>query len=150
APAHVPWTSRVPRGVWFAVALAIVVLAIAAWQATGSSSSSSPDDVARLDPNATEPAGNPLQGGTAGDLVGRPFPAVPLVDMDGNPRSIDDYAGRPLVVNFWAANCVPCRTEMPSLEQLHQQYGDRVTFVGVDSGESVEAGRPAAAISGVT
>jgi thiol-disulfide isomerase/thioredoxin len=55
-----------------------------------------------------------------------------------------------MVVNFWATNCTPCRTEMPAFEQTHQQFGDRVAFLGVDTSESVELGRPFAEQTGVT
>lgn len=138
---------------WFAIALAIVVLAIAAFQATGSSSSTGArdDDVAVLDPSLTEPTSttNPLQR-NGSDLVGSVAPSTPLDGFDGSPVTLADYAGTPLVVNFWAATCTPCRAEMPALEQVHQATGDRVAFLGVDSGESMEAGRPFAERSGTT
>jgi peroxiredoxin len=137
----------VPRGVWFAVALAIVVLAIAAFQATGSSSGSK-DDVAQLDPNQTEPV-NPLLP-TTGKFIGTPAPDTELTSFDGSPLRLQDYAGRPVVVNFWAYNCGPCRTEMPDFEKVHQQLGDQVAFVGVDTGESIDLGRPFAEQTGVT
>jgi cytochrome c biogenesis protein CcmG, thiol:disulfide interchange protein DsbE len=143
---------RLPRGAWFAIALAIVVLAIAAFQATGSSSSSdAKDGVAILDPNATEPPDslNPLLP-TAGALVGKPAPDLTLTRFDGSPVSLTDYAGTPTVVNFWAVNCTPCRTEMPALEQVHQAMGSQVAFVGVDSGDSIESGRPFAEQAGIT
>ena len=143
-----PPRRRLPRGVWFAIALAIVVLGIAVFQAVGSPSSGSKDDVAQLDPNLTEPV-NPLLP-TAGALVGKPFPDLALIRFDGSPVSLADYAGRPAVVNFWAVNCVPCRTEMPALEQVHQAVGPQVAFVGVDSGENIEGGRPFAAQAGIT
>jgi cytochrome c biogenesis protein CcmG, thiol:disulfide interchange protein DsbE len=150
APERASGRRRVPRGVWFAIALAIVVLAIAAFQATGSSSSSGTKDdgVAQLDPNQTEPA-NPLLP-TGGALVGRVAPDVALTTFDGAPVSLSDYAGRPTVVNFWAATCVPCRVEMPAFEQTHQQLGDQVAFLGIDTQEAVEAGRPFATETGVT
>ncbi|MGZ4786109.1 MAG: TlpA family protein disulfide reductase, partial [Acidimicrobiales bacterium] len=150
APEPAPRGRRLPRGVWFAVALAIVVLAIAAFQATGSSTSStaSNDPVAIIDPNATEPV-NPLLP-TGGALVGSPAPSTQMTRFDGSPVSLADYAGKPVVVNFWSATCVPCRTEMPAFEQTHQQYGDRVAFLGIDTQESIEAGRPFATQVGVT
>ncbi len=42
--------------------------------------------------------------------------------------------GKPMVLNFWAALCPPCRAEMPDLERVHQKYGDRALFFGLDVG----------------
>lgn len=39
----------------------------------------------------------------------------------------------PLIINFWQSACIPCRKEMPALEAFHQQYGDRVPILGVDT-----------------
>jgi cytochrome c biogenesis protein CcmG, thiol:disulfide interchange protein DsbE len=54
------------------------------------------------------------------------------------------------VVNFWAATCAPCVGEMPALEKLYVEYRDRVTFVGIDTAESIYAGRAMAKTTGVT
>ena len=46
--------------------------------------------------------------------------------------SLADVAGKPVVINFWASWCVPCRKEMPAFEAVHRRRGDRVTFIGID------------------
>ncbi len=48
------------------------------------------------------------------------------------------HAGRPLVINFFASWCAPCRAELPDLAAAHAIYGDRVDFVGVDFQEISE------------
>ena len=43
-------------------------------------------------------------------------------------------AGKPVVVNFWAAQCPPCRLEMPEFQRIHERRAHEVTIVGVDIG----------------
>ena len=146
APA--PSRRGVPRGVWWAVSLAIVVLAIAGLKATSShtSTAGAPD---MLDPTATQPTGcNPLLACT--DPVGRPVPTPAVDRFDGTSTSFAAYAGTPLVINFWASNCPPCLAEMPDLEAVHRAYGARVAFVGVDVQDGLAAAQSMAARTGVT
>lgn len=73
--------------------------------------------------------------GRIGQLVGRPAPPLEATDLAGRAWSLAD-AEVPLVwVNFWAASCEPCRTEMPAMQRLSEAYGDRLLIVGVDWGE---------------
>ena len=59
-----------------------------------------------------------------------------LSAMDGTTRTLDDYAGSYVLLNFWATWCAPCRIEMPALERLHQELAGRgLRVVGVDIGE---------------
>ena len=48
-----------------------------------------------------------------------------LSDLDGTIRNSDEWNGKPLLVNFWATWCVPCRKEMPGLMELHEKYADQ-------------------------
>ena len=53
-----------------------------------------------------------------------PFRLSDLFD-DSLTITLSDYAGRPVILNFWASWCVPCRTEMPALERVYQQYQEQ-------------------------
>ena len=54
--------------------------------------------------------------------------------------------GKPIVLNFWAAALPPSRAQLPDLQRLHQEYGDRITLLAVDFGGLLELGTEAAAV----
>ena len=76
--------------------------------------------------------------GRSGTLVGQPAPALEAPDLDGRDWSLADAGGRITWVNFWATSCEPCRTEMPAMERIAEEYADELLVVGVNWGE--EAG----------
>ena len=63
-------------------------------------------------------------------------PAFETVDLDGRPVRLADYRGEPVLINFWASWCVPCRKEFPLLKDVH---GDEVTVLGVVFQDTAEA-----------
>jgi peroxiredoxin len=76
----------------------------------------------------------PWRGGAA--------PALELRDLDGGSRSLDDYRGKVVLVNFWASWCEPCRAEMPSIERLRRAMGGRPFVVlAVNVGDSSRVAR---------
>jgi cytochrome c biogenesis protein CcmG/thiol:disulfide interchange protein DsbE len=101
----------------------VVIASIALWQAESSSSPASSD---------------PLVGRT-----GQPAPAFTLPSLSnlGQNVSLAAFRGRPLVVNFWASWCIPCRTEMPLLEQAFQAEHGRVQFLGIDANDTQGAAK---------
>jgi len=64
-------------------------------------------------------------------------PAVSGTDLDGNSLTLSSYAGKVVVLNFWASWCPPCRSEAPALEQVYTDTrASGVQFVGVDIREN--------------
>lgn len=54
-----------------------------------------------------------------------------LPDTSGTPRSLDEWRGRPLLVNFWATWCAPCRREIPLLKHAQAVHGENLQVIGV-------------------
>ena len=69
--------------------------------------------------------------------------AAPDFELPGlaDPDDVVSLAGAdgPVLVNIWASWCVPCRREMPLLQAAHEEYGDRVTFIGVNHQDQRDA-----------
>lgn len=109
---------------------------------------------ARLVPGLPGPAvtvsGGAVIGAGRGPQVGDPAPEFALRALDGDTVRLSDFAGRPVLVNFWASWCPPCRAEMPRFEEAHA--AGRVVVLGVntlDADNEAEA-RAAARDLGVT
>ena len=54
------------------------------------------------------------------------------------PGSLADFAGRPLVVNFWASWCPPCVREMPEIETVYQSLQSQIAFLGINVSDERE------------
>ena len=74
-------------------------------------------------------------------LVGRPIPNLTIQSLDGNLVSLRAWKGTPLVINFWASWCVPCRQEAPVLAAAAQRMTGKAQFVGVDIQDTDSAAR---------
>ncbi len=73
--------------------------------------------------------------------IGQRRPDFTLSDLRGNPRSVSEWDGKVLVINFWATWCPPCRREMPAFVELQEAYGARgLQFLGIaiDEREKVQ------------
>lgn len=76
--------------------------------------------VAVLGAALLSPSHNATDGGP---LVGKPAPQFTLTSLDGAQVSLASLKGRPVVVNFWASWCVPCREEAPLFRELSTRQG---------------------------
>jgi peroxiredoxin len=62
-----------------------------------------------------------------------------LKDMNGKEVRLADFKGRPLVINFWATWCGPCKHEIPSFVHLTEKYRDQqLTILGISTDDSAE------------
>lgn len=68
-------------------------------------------------------------------LVGRPAPDITLRSIDGGKIDIvKNYGHKPVYLKVWATYCIPCRAQMPGLEEIYQRYGTRMQIVAVNAG----------------
>jgi len=80
-------------------------------------------------------AGPPLAAPQAVAAKAKPAPDPELVDAQGFLKVVEQYKGKPLLVNFWATWCEPCRAEYPLLNELAKEYapqGLKVVGVSLD------------------
>src|SRR5436190_18111544 len=118
--------------------------------------------IVMLAPGADNPAAPPAVKGK-GNLAGSPNSAAEdaaadakaagkaapltftLKDMNGVDVKLASFKGKPIVVNFWATWCGPCRAEIPSLVELNTQYGEQgkdVVILGISVDDPIEKLKP--------
>ena len=115
---------------------------------------------ASLDPSASSTTSDPSASSTTSDPsassaptatagteapAANPAPDFTVTDRDGNPVKLSELRGKPVVLNFWASWCGPCKSEMPAFEQAYRTYGESIRFMLVNatdgSRETVETAR---------
>ncbi len=108
--------------------LVVVVAAVALWLSF------------TVDLGGAPAASGPIVVGSR--LLDRPAPAFELTDLDGRTVRLADYAGRPVLVNFWASWCIPCRAEFPLLREVlaRPDAGD-LAVLGIVYRDNVDAAR---------
>jgi len=118
--------------------------------------------IVMLAPGADNPA-SPPAAGTKSNLTGSPNTAeedaaadakaagksaplnFTLKDMNGVDVKLASFKGKPIVMNFWATWCGPCRAEIPSLVELNKQYGEAgkdVVILGIPVDDPIEKLKP--------
>ncbi len=88
-------------------------------------------------PSVTEPV-----TASPAPLATTDHPAFTLVDVNGVERSLDEWSGRPRLLNFWATWCAPCRREIPLLKAMQEAQGEdgiQIIGIAVDFAEEVSA-----------
>jgi thiol-disulfide isomerase/thioredoxin len=118
--------------------------------------------IVMLAPGSDNPA-SPPSAGTGSNLTGSPNTAeedaaadakvagkaaplnFTLKDMNGVDVKLASFKGKPIVMNFWATWCGPCRAEIPSLVELNKQYGEAgkdVVILGISVDDPIEKLKP--------
>ena len=79
-----------------------------------------------------ESAENTTPPTTAAQEETMPAPDFTVYDRDGNSYKLSDFEGKPVILNFWASWCGPCKSEMPDIEKAFSTYGDEIHFLIVN------------------
>lgn len=119
----------------------LIALAVLAGCAPGTTPDAASGSTTAEEPAPVAPAPRceelPDQPAAAGQDA---LPPLTLSCLGPGPAvSLDQLTGRPTLVNLWATWCLPCREEMPLLQDAFIEHGQQVRFLGVDTQDSPEA-----------
>lgn len=86
------------------------------------------------------PAGTAVGDQTLTPIPDRPAaPEFDLKDPDDQSQRLADYRGKPIILNFWATWCPPCREEMPSMQRAYDAVSsDGISLIAINVGEDAE------------
>lgn len=65
-------------------------------------------------------------------------PDFTVEDQDGNQVALSDFRGKPVILNFWASWCGPCKSEMPDFDTAWKAHGDEIQFLMVNLTDGVQ------------
>ncbi|HMC91064.1 MAG TPA: TlpA disulfide reductase family protein [Allosphingosinicella sp.] len=93
--------------------------------------------------NGSVAAATPTSAPTAGKVdrshAGHEAPDTDFQDPDGDPTSLAELGGKPALVNFWATWCAPCKKELPTLDALAAEQGDKLQVVTIAEDDAAKA-----------
>lgn len=80
--------------------------------------------------------GNPDTSETSSPTIGAAAPDFILRSVSGNEVKLSDFKGRPVIINFWATWCYPCRIEMPLFQARYEQHSPNLVILAVNFDEA--------------
>lgn len=119
APQQPPSNLMQSRGIW-AIIIGVVLVAGIGWIIFSASlmAKNSSGDAGALGP---------------APVAGHPAPDFELNTLDGNTIRLSDFQGKPVVVNFWATWCPPCRAEFPDFQDAAVDNADSLVIIGINN-----------------
>ncbi|HKG13818.1 MAG TPA: cytochrome c biogenesis protein/redoxin [Pyrinomonadaceae bacterium] len=90
-------------------------------------------------PSTPAPQQNPAAQSASNNVSAEPAPDIELKTTDGKPLKLSDLRGQVVLLNFWATWCVPCRSEIPSLNEMQRDLSGRgFKVLGVTTNDSAD------------
>ncbi|MBE7002317.1 MAG: redoxin domain-containing protein [Ruminococcaceae bacterium] len=93
---------------------------------------SQPEQTQDTQPGQTQDT-QPEQNQTQEETQSNQAPDFTVYDGQGNPVKLSDFRGKPVVLNFWASWCPPCKAEMPHFEAVSKEMAGQVQFLMVNA-----------------
>ena len=82
---------------------------------------------------------SPMRRTAAKDMIGKPASELTATTLDGAPMTLSSMRGHPVLLDFWATWCVPCRNLMPGIAGIYRETKDQgLVLLGIDDDETPE------------
>lgn len=91
-----------------------------------------PEQLAEQAPQASEPVSDDSAGSEEAEPEKVHAPDFTVYDLEGDEVHLSDFMGKPVILNFWASWCGPCKMEMPDFHEKYLELGDEIYFLMIN------------------